>query len=66
MGLDPEFSDPIPLLFQSGYLTIKGTRKMGVRTLYRLGFPNTEVQNGMMKALFPFYVNRRAGFEGAM
>lgn len=66
MGLDPEFSDPIPLLFQSGYLTIKGTRKMGVRTLYRLGFPNTEVQNGIMKALFPFYVNRRAGFEGAM
>lgn len=66
MGLDPEFSDPIPLLFQSGYLTIRGTRKMGVRTLYRLGFPNTEVQNGMLEALFPFYVNRHTGSEGAM
>lgn len=66
MGLDPEFSDPIPLLFQSGYLTIKGTRKMGERTLYRLGFPNSEVQNGMMEALFPFYVNRNDGSEGAM
>lgn len=66
MGLDPEFSDPIPLLFQSGYLTIKGTRKMGGRTLYCLGFPNSEVQNGMMEALFPFYVNRRTGSEGVM
>ena len=25
MGLDPVRKDPIPLLFQSGYLTIKGT-----------------------------------------
>ena len=65
MGLDPEFSDPVPLLFQSGYLTIKGIRKMGIRTLYRLGFPNSEVQNGMMEALFPFYVDRSAGSEGA-
>lgn len=66
MGLDPEFSDPIPLLFQSGYLTIKGIRKLGERALYRLGFPNTEVQNGFMEALFPFYVNRYSGSEGAM
>ena len=66
MDLDPAFHDPIPLLFQSGYLTIKGIRKLGERTLYRLGFPNTEVQNGMMEALFPFYVNRHAGSDGAM
>ena len=38
---------------------------MGIRTLYRLGFPNSEVQNGMMEALFPFYVDRSAGSEGA-
>lgn len=45
--------DPIPVIFQSGYLTIKGyDKEFG---LYRLGFPNKEVEEGFMKFLVPFY-----------
>ena len=45
-------SDPIPLLYQSGYLTIKETRKGG---RYMLGFPNDEVRYGFMNCLLPYY-----------
>lgn len=45
--------EPIPVIFQSGYLTIKGyDKEFG---LYRLGFPNKEVEEGFMKFLVPFY-----------
>ena len=44
---------PIPVIFQSGYLTIKGyDEEFG---LYRLGFPNEEVEEGFIKFLMPFY-----------
>ena len=59
MGLDPDLIDPIPLLFQSGYLTIKRLIRKGRSELYELGFPNEEVQDGFVEALFPFYVNRK-------
>ena len=42
-----------PLLYQSGYLTIKGYDKR-FRT-YTLGFPNREVEEGFVKFLLPFY-----------
>ena len=45
----------VPLFYQSGYLTIKGYNKMN--GLYTLGYPNKEVRDGLMNALFPFYVN---------
>ena len=46
-------NNPIPLLYQSGYLTIKGyDKEFGI---YRLGFPNKEVENGFIKYLLPFY-----------
>ena len=35
-------NDPVPVLFQSGYLTIKGYGKQ--LGMYRLGFPNLEVR----------------------
>lgn len=45
--------EPIPVIFQSGYLTIKGyDKEFG---LYRLGFPNKEVEEGFMKFLVPYY-----------
>lgn len=45
--------DPIPVIFQSGYLTIKSyDKEFG---LYRLGFPNREVEEGFAKFLIPFY-----------
>jgi len=44
--------NPIPMLYQSGYLTIKET-KSGNR--FVLGFPNDEVRFGFIKALMPYY-----------
>lgn len=45
--------EAIPVIFQSGYLTIKGYDKQF--GLYRLGFPNREVEEGFIKFLLPFY-----------
>ena len=42
-------ADPIPVLFQSGYLTIKGYEKKG--KLYHLCFPNQEVRQGFFDSL---------------
>ncbi len=45
--------EPLPVIFQSGYLTIKGyDERFG---LYRLGFPNREVEEGFVKFLVPYY-----------
>lgn len=45
--------EPLPVIFQSGYLTIKGyDKRFG---LYRLGFPNREVEEGFVSFLIPFY-----------
>ena len=50
--------NPIPLIYQSGYLTIKGyDERFGI---YRLGFPNREVEEGFVKFLLPFYANTNA------
>ena len=44
---------PIPVIYQSGYLTIKDyDRRFGI---YKLGFPNREVEEGFIKFLLPFY-----------
>ena len=52
-SVDSMADDPIPVLYQSGYLTIKGyDARFG---LYRLGFPNEEVTKGFMSFLLPYY-----------
>lgn len=43
--------NPIPMLYQSGYLTIKDFDGFS----YTLGFPNDEVRLGFLKALMPYY-----------
>ncbi len=48
--------NPLPLLYQSGYLTIKDYDKE-FKT-YRLQFPNREVREGFVKFLVPFYTPR--------
>lgn len=48
-------TDALPLLYQSGYLTIKGYDKK-VRGYY-LGIPNKEVRAGLMENLLPIYTN---------
>ncbi|MBQ3190662.1 MAG: ATP-binding protein [Bacteroides sp] len=45
--------NPIPLIYQSGYLTIKEYDKR-FKT-YKLGFPNDEVRYGFLNFLVPFY-----------
>ena len=50
--------DPLPVIFQSGYLTIKDYEPEF--KIYRLGFPNQEVEEGFMKYLLPFYTNIQA------
>ncbi len=48
--------DPIPVLYQSGYLTIKGYDP--AFCLYRLAYPNGEVRYGFTESLLPGYVHR--------
>ena len=52
-SIDIMDENPLPLLYQSGYLTITGydTRFQA----YQLGFPNREVEEGFVKYLVPFY-----------
>lgn len=54
-SIDSESSNPIPVIYQSGYLTIKGyDERFGI---YRLGFPNREVEEGFVRFLLPYYAN---------
>lgn len=57
-SIDSASDNPIPVIYQSGYLTIKGyDSRFGI---YRLGFPNREVEEGFVKFLLPFYANTDA------
>ena len=47
-------SDPVPVLFQSGYLTIKAFDLR--RNRYTLGFPNEEVYHGFANSLYQYYM----------
>jgi hypothetical protein len=49
--------NPIPILYQSGYLTIK--KYDGEFHEYTLGFPNDEVKYGFIKRLIPAYIPKR-------
>ena len=46
------FDNPLPILYQSGYLTIKDCKKYGFDVIYTLGFPNAEVRKGFAECLF--------------
>lgn len=52
-SIDAMSDNPIPLIYQAGYLTIKGYDQRF--KLYQLGFPNREVEEGFMQYLLPFY-----------
>ena len=52
-SIDSESTNPIPVIYQSGYLTIKDYDREF--RLYRLGFPNDEVRYGFLNFLLPFY-----------
>jgi len=46
-------NDAIAVMYQSGYLTIKGYNN----GKYKLGFPNGEVRRAFMEFVVPFYMN---------
>ena len=56
-SIDAETTNPIPVIYQSGYLTIKGYKERFKK--YILGFPNEEVEEGFVKYLAPFYLDNR-------
>ena len=58
-SVDIASTNPIPVIYQSGYLTIKGYDPDF--ELYRLGFPNREVKQGFLKYLMPYYANTVEG-----
>ena len=52
-SLDSIDTNPIPLIYQSGYLTIKGYDPRFMT--YHLDFPNEEVERGFSRFLFRYY-----------
>jgi hypothetical protein len=62
-SVDSQSTNPIPVIYQSGYLTIKDYDPEF--KLYQLGFPNKEVEDGFLKFLLPNYAsieNTQAAF----
>ena len=49
-----EGSDPVPLLYQTGYLTIAGYDPSA--RIFSLSFPNREVKYGFLESLIPEYI----------
>lgn len=52
-------TDPIPVLFQSGYLTLKDYNP--IVDQYTLGFPNSEVREGFAYSLYQYYMEDYVG-----
>ena len=57
-------SDPIPVLFQSGYLTLKDYSPIDDEFI--LGFPNGEVREGFAKSLYKYYMEDYVGSQDAL
>ena len=52
-SMDSASTNLIPVIYQTGYLTIKGYDERFKK--YRLGFPNKEVEEGFLNLLLPRY-----------
>ena len=57
-----DVNNPIPLIYQSGYLTIKDYDREFQN--YRLDFPNDEVRYGFINFLVPFYTPMKNNDQG--
>ncbi len=55
-SIDSEGTHPIPVIYQSGYLTIKDYDPEF--RLYTLDYPNREVEEGFLNYLVPFYTDK--------
>lgn len=56
--------DPIPVLFQSGYLTLKNYNP--IENEFELGFPNQEVREGFAHSLYKYYMEDYVGSEDTL
>ena len=57
-------TDPIPVLYQSGYLTLKGYNYED--NSFTLGFPNEEVREGFGRSLYKYYAEEYVGSDDMM
>ena len=48
-----DFHNPVPIIYQSGYLTIKEYDFL--KNFYVLGYPNAEVEYGWLNFITPYY-----------
>ena len=56
-SFDIDHISPETLLFQTGYLTIKGVRQIGLLTQYTLGYPNMEVKSALNDSLTIYFID---------
>ncbi|GHT78661.1 ATPase AAA [Bacteroidia bacterium] len=54
---DPDALEDVPLLFQTGYLTVKNKKMTNGDPLYTLEVPNMEVKKSLMEHLLNAYTN---------
>ena len=59
VGLDLKNADPLALLYQTGYLTIKDYDSH--TDIVTLGIPNNEVRDDLSRVLLPLYVKIKRG-----
>ena len=52
---EPENPRIVTLLYQTGYLTIRGFRQLGLMRTFDLCIPNLEVENSFLTSLAPVY-----------
>lgn len=62
-GLDLLDPNPVALLYQTGYLTIKDYDR-ATRT-FHLAIPNSEVKEGLIKVLLPYYSRLNSAYEAS-
>ena len=61
MDYKADAEDSLAMIYQSGYLTIKGSRiSRNLKTFYTLDYPNVEVKDGFMTLLANNYFSARA------
>ena len=50
-----DFQNPVPIIYQSGYLTIKGYDP--IKNFFILDYPNAEVEYGWLNFITPYYTS---------
>lgn len=64
MELEIRMTDITPLLYQSGYITIKDYSPL--TELYTLDIPNKEIRIGLLRSLLSNYLNSAIGEGNAV